>query len=275
MAMRKGEARINRLAAAILRSGGVVTFPVAMAMLHEDKQTTSRTLDWLVKAGSLRRIQIPGGSNVWMSERSLVRSFNSGESPAVYKLSRTARWWVPGPTFRHDQLALRVLFSLAEPEDVLTEHEIRRSGTWRGRVPDGVVRLMLPGLARPVAAVLEIETSRKTGSVCKAQGEVGGWARLAIHLHRVAHDLLGSRQQTVLGTTETTLVVASPSHLGSIAKKVEEVAQQHPDQDGVTSTLWYAAELYPDGDIGVVMLMLTGEHEGPGPEYVEDDTFCA
>jgi hypothetical protein len=126
----------------------------------------------------------------------------------------------------------------------------------------------------PIAAALEIETSRKTGSICKPNGEVGGWAKLAVHLHRIAHDLFGSRQETVLGTTATTLVVASPSHLGSISKKVEEVVQQHPAQDGFTTTLWYAAELHPSGNIGPVMLMLARGHKCDAPAYVQTDTFC-
>lgn len=47
-----GAQRINGLAAAIVRAGGVATLPTAMAMLGENKQATSRALDWLVKAHS-------------------------------------------------------------------------------------------------------------------------------------------------------------------------------------------------------------------------------
>jgi hypothetical protein len=280
MKQKVGEERITRLGVAILRGGGVVTFPTAMTMLGETKQATSRTLDWAVKAGMLRKIPIPGGSHVWMSERALVREFDAEETPAVYKLSRQSDRWVPGPTFRHDQLALRVLFSLADPTDLLTEHEIRAAGCWKNRVPDGVIRMMLPGRQEPSVVELEVETSRKTGAAFKANGAMGGWAKLANRLFQVAHDWFGARQETVLGFTEATLIVASRSHLSSIAKKIQEfhVAEQRSGTN-VDSTTWYAAELRPDGDIGPVADRVTGASERYSPSTstpidVEDDIWA-
>lgn len=260
-----GEQRINRLAMAIVRGGGVVTFPTAMAMLNESKQATSRTLDWFVRAGMLRKIRIPGGSQVWMSERALVREFDPDETPAVYRLSRNADRWVPGATFRHDQLALRVLFSLAAPCDLLTEHEIRVAGNWRNRIPDGVLCLSgarrLDGSEPPAHAAvaeLEVETSRKTGAIYRPNGTQGGWAKLAERLYRVVHNWPEGRQRTSLGWTECTLVVASLPHAEAIDKKVQEVHRyfQGKDQEGddgdCEATQWYYAELLPDGTVGAV-----------------------
>ena len=251
-----GRQRITRLATAILRGGGVVAFPTAMAMLRENKQATSRTLEWLVKAGMLRKIRVPGGSHVWMSERTLVRTYDPNEKPAVYKLSRQADRWTPGPTFDHDQLALRVLFSLAEPWDLLTEHEIRRTGRWEGRVPDGVLRLTDSFLRCEILAELEVETSRKTGAVYRPNGTQGGWAKLAEKLYRVCHDWIGGRQSTSLGMTDATLIVASRAHADAIRKKIAEVDRclQSPEEKYVErdkeATLWYYAELLADGTVG-------------------------
>src|SRR6185312_13508865 len=96
-----GGHRIILLASCIIRAGGVVTFGTAMAMLQASKQATSRALDWLVNAGMLRKVRIPGGSHVWMSERELVRTLGlPDEKPAVYCLSRKSDGrWTPGPTF--------------------------------------------------------------------------------------------------------------------------------------------------------------------------------
>lgn len=261
-----GGQRITRLAMAIVRAGGVVTFPTAMAMLNDTKQATSRTLDWLVHAGMLKKVRIPGGSQVWMSERALVREFNPDETPAVYRLSRCADRWVPGPTFRHDQIALRVLFSLAVPCDMITEHEIRKAGQWRGRVPDGVLMLSHPGDGnRRVVAELEVELSRKSGALLRPDGHSGGWAKLANRIYRVVHNWPEGRQQTALGRTECTLVVASLAHAASIDKKVREVhsafsGQEDPDSEATQSTNWYYAELHEDDTIGPV--------EWPFMEYI-------
>lgn len=194
MAQTIGEQRIQKLAVAIARSGGVVTFPTAIAILRENKQATSRALEWLVESGMLRKIGIPGGCHVWLSERALVRTFAPSETPAVYKLSRFSDRWTPGATFNHDQLALRVLFSLAEPEDMLTEHEIRSSGTWRGRIPDGVLRYSDDFFGQ-VVLELEIETSKKTGAINRTNGTRGGWAKLAERVFRVSHNWVGGPLQ--------------------------------------------------------------------------------
>ena len=255
-----GNQRITRLAVAIARAGGVVTFPTAMAAVRENKQATSRALEWLVNAGMLRKIRLPGGSHAWMSERALVRTFAPNETPAVYKLSRFADRWTPGATFNHDQLALRVLFSLAEPEGMLTEHEIRSSGTWRGRIPDGVLRYSDDFLGH-VVLELEIETSKKTGAINRPNGTRGGWAKLAERVFRVSHNWVGGPQETSLGLSSGTLIVAPPNYLESILKKISEVERSMRDgDDGGESTQalgsLYTIKLEPDGSLGPVMAYL-------------------
>jgi len=271
-----GKTRITKLGEAIVRAGGIVSFETAMAMLGENKQATWRALEWLVKAGMLRKIRTPGGCHVWMSERTLVRTFNPKEKPAVNKLSRkkerrrkgrsgtdraavvnelshTKERWVPGPTFEHDQLALRVLFSLAESSDLLTEHEIRSAGTWRGRIPDGVLRLTDDFTRREVLAELEVETSRKTGAISRPSGTQGGGAKLADRLYRVCHNWFDGPQSTKLGRTDTTLIVAPPAHVSAIRKKIAEVERgyqarepEHVDRPP-GGTIWYYSELLGDG----------------------------
>lgn len=257
MAQTIGEQRIQKLAVAIARSGGVVTFPTAMAMLRENKQATSRALEWLVESGMLRKIGIPGGSHVWLSERALVRTFAPNETPAVYKLSRFSDKWTPGATFNHDQLALRVLFSLAEPEDMLTEHEIRSSGTWRGRIPDGVLRYSDEFFGQ-VVLELEIETSKKTGAINRTNGTRGGWAKLAERVFRVSHNWVGGPQATSLGLSSGTLIVAPPNYLESILKKISEIERSMlggDDRSESTKVLGslYTIKLEPDGSLGPVV----------------------
>lgn len=247
-----GKTRITKLATAILRAGGVVTFETAMAMLGENKQATSRTLKWLVEAGMLRKIRTPGAGHVWMSERPLVRTFDSKEKPAVYKLSRHTDRWVPGPTFDHDQLALRVLFSLAEPWDLLTEHEIRSIGTWNGRVPDGVMRLGTNHQSKPVIVELEVETSRKTGALYRPNGTQGGWAKLAERLYSLSHNWIGGREPTSLGMTEQTLIVAPRNYAVAIVKKICELHQSNLNHEGPIETCWHYVELMPDGTLGPI-----------------------
>lgn len=248
-----GKFRITKLASAILRAGGIVSFETAMSMLGENKQATWRALEWLVKADMLRKIRIPGGCHVWMSERTLVHTFNPKERPAVNKLSRNKERWVPGPTFDHDQLALRVLFSLAEPWDFLTEHEIRVAGNWMGRVPDGVLRIKHEHFPESdVVMELEIERSRKTGALFRQNGVRGdgGWAKLVDRLYRLSHNCIDGRQMTSLGMTEQMLVVAPESHAKSIFKKVVELHSINEQYEGPGPTNWCYAKLLSDGAVG-------------------------
>jgi hypothetical protein len=255
-----GAKRITQLASAIIRAGGTVTFDTAMVMLRATKQATSRTLAWLVRADMLQKIRIPGGAHVWMSTRSLVRTFSPNERPAVYKLSRAADRWAPGATFEHDQLALRVLFSLAPPSCLVTEHEIRTSGTWRNRVPDGVLWVRDRSSGCNKLLELEVETSRKTGALWRPDGSQGGWAKLAERVFRVSHNWPGGGQQTALGMTTGSLLVAPQRYLDSIEKKIIEVHLSRA-KDGTIGdpaspdpTIWYYSELSADGSIGPCLL---------------------
>lgn len=238
-----GDQRITKLAIATAKAGGVVTFPTAMAILRENKQATSRALAWLVKAGMLRKTRTPGGGYVWMSERALVRTFAPDEKPAVYRLSRCADRWVPGPTFDHDQLALRVLFTLAPFDGLLTEHEIRSTGTWRGRIPDGVLWYSDDFFGQSLLE-LEIETSKKTGAFNRQNGTQGGWAKLAERVVRVSHNWIGGRQETCLGSPSGTLIVAPSNHLQSILKKIGEVEQSMLGGDDCGESAQSSGNLY-------------------------------
>lgn len=161
------------------------------------------------------------------------------------------------PTFGHDQLALRVLFSFAAPWGLLTEHEIRTSGAWINRVPDGVLRLYDES-GRDQLFELEVETSRKTGALWRPGGSQGGWAKLADRVFRVSHNWPGGGQQTVLGMTTGTLLVAPRRYLDSIQKKIIEVHLRRAnddligDPDAPEKTTWLYSELSADGIIGPI-----------------------
>src|SRR5690348_15753296 len=130
---KKGMPAVNALAKAMSDAGQPITFGNAQAIIRANKSKTSRALKQLVDTGSVVKARIAGTiEHVWGNTPSFMK--------AVAKSVNGT--WVPPPEFEHDQLALLVMYSLAESGYVLPERLVLNLWPKASRAPDGLVALV-------------------------------------------------------------------------------------------------------------------------------------
>lgn len=209
-----GAERLSYVCECISKTSGLLTTPLLAEMLHSSSRPiVSRLGGRLESAGVLQRVRRNGTREIVLAT---TASFGRSHlaAPGTRFLRKGAQVWEPNVEFIHDQLALRVLFSLAPPSHFLTEAELDRRGVPFVRPPDGVLALRLGD--REVIVALEVETSRKTG-------RQGGWAALAQSILDICIDKGLSRANTPIGRIQGTLVASTMPFGRAIANRMSQL----------------------------------------------------
>lgn len=236
------------LAKAMSAAGLPIKFEVAQAIIQANKSRTSRVLKQLVDTGSVVKARLIGTTeHVWGGTpdftKAIARSVNGT--------------WVPPPEFEHDQLALQVMYSLAEkPDNVIPERMLANFWPKGARPPDGLV-----GLPSLKLAAVEVERSKKTG-------RVNGFERLAHSIVArmystddsapVLEQFLEDKDDP-LKVVET-LLVAPRGYALSIARRVTRILDGYGDME---ARYWYYVELGANGKLPLAVCKWYAGEETP------------
>lgn len=229
---KQGVPAVNALAQAMTNAGQPIDFGNARAIIRADKSKTSRVLKQLVNTGSVVKARIAGTTeHVWGN--------TPGFAKAVAKSVNGT--WVPPPEFRHDQLALLVMYSLAEPDCVMPERLVVDLWPKSSRPPDGLVALS----SKKLAAV-EVEKSKKTG-------RQNGFDRLAASMVKRMYgtdDFAPVLEQYLEGKDDPmkvmeTVLVAPRGYARSIARRITRILDEYGDTE---ERSWLYVELDAKGN---------------------------
>lgn len=247
---RKGVSAVTALAKAMSDAGQPIDFGNARVIIRADKSKTSRVLKQLVNTGSVVKARIAGTTeHVWGN--------TPGFAKAVAKSVNGT--WAPPPEFWHDQLALLVMYSLAEPDCVMPERQVVELWPKGSRPPDGLVALMS---SNKLAAV-EVERSKKTG-------RQNGFDRLAASMVKRMYgtdDFAPVLEQYLEGKDDSmkvmeTVLVAPRGYARSIARRITRILDGYGDME---ERSWLYVELNAEGKLsGVVTKWFAGE-DAPSP----------
>lgn len=235
---KKGMPAVNALAKAMSDAGQPITFGNAQAIVRADKSKTSRVLKQLVNTGSVVKARIAGTTeHVWGSTPGFIKAVAKSVDGT----------WVPPPEFWHDQIALLVMYSLAEPCSVMPERLVL--GLWpkASRAPDGLVAL----LASRKLAAIEVEKSKKTG-------RQNGFDRLAASMVKRMYgdDCFAPVLEQYLEDKEDplkvmeTVLVAPRGYAVSIARRITRILLGNGD---MKMRSWLYVELDANGKLSQVV----------------------
>jgi hypothetical protein len=160
----------SKFLAAAVSSGGVITWPAALAIgahFGLSQATVQRVLQRLVEANALHRTTIVGERmDAWLTTPTTAAAFGRPAGTRFLGRGNSGDTWSPGPTLRHDQLALIATFGFVRLGDDATaapeaEIETQYSSTAGQHIPDGAF-VLHPGPMEKCVAV-EVELSKKSG----------------------------------------------------------------------------------------------------------------
>ncbi|OOG40646.1 hypothetical protein [Rhodanobacter sp. C05] len=172
--------------AAVVSSGGVITWPVALVLgghFGLSQATVQRVLQRLVEAGAMHRTTIVGErSNAWLTTPATASAYERPAATRFLGRGNPGATWSPGPTLRHDQLALIATFGFtraADDEEEATaspeaEIETQYTSTAGLHVPDGAF-VLHPGGQMEICVGVEVELSKKSGGATGKNSTA--WAR--------------------------------------------------------------------------------------------------
>jgi len=162
----------SKFLAAAVSSGGVITWPSALAIgahFGLSQATVQRVLARLVEAGALHRTTIVGERmGAWLTTPTTAAAFSRPAGTRFLGRGNSGATWSPGPTLRHDQLALIAVFGFvragdddatAAPE---AEIETQYTATAGQHIPDGAF-LLHHGGPMEICIAVEVELSKKSG----------------------------------------------------------------------------------------------------------------
>lgn len=222
----------TRFLAAAVPAGGILTWPTGHALavhLGASRATAARVLARLTAAKMLRRIALTGEhSDAWLSTP-LAAEPRGCKAATRFLGRRPADTWTPGPTLRHDQLALLAAWTFAgRPDDdtptAASEHEIEQQFTsTAGRhIPDGAALFRVGADLKCVG--IEIELSKKSGGVNGKN--TTSWAKSLAPSILDRQQGLGMPVKTLGLTLDATLLVAPLAIARQIAGAVRRVAAE-------------------------------------------------
>jgi hypothetical protein len=161
----------SKFLAAAVSSGGILTWPSALAIgsyLGISDATVHRILERLVAANSLHRTNISGARmDAWMTTPATAAAYERPAATRFLGRGNSGATWSPGPTMRHDQLALLATFGFAHAADdegdaatTAPEAEIEQQFTTTAgqHIPDGAFVFH-----EKWCVGVEVELSKKSG----------------------------------------------------------------------------------------------------------------
>lgn len=212
----------SKFLAATVSSGGVITWPVALAIgahFGMSQATVHRILTRLVDACALHRTTIVGERlDAWLTTPATAAIYARPAATRFLGRGNLGDSWAPGQTLRHDQLALLATFGftpapLAEEEATAApeaEIETQYTSTVGQHIPDGAF-VLHPGPMEKCVAV-EIELSKKSGGPNGKNATA--WARSLAPSILDRQAGAGARIQALGRQLDATLLVA-PRRLAS------------------------------------------------------------
>jgi hypothetical protein len=231
----------SKILAAAVSSGGVITWPAAMAIgahFGLSQATVQRVLQRLVVANALHRTTIVGERmDAWLTTPTTAAAFGRPAGTRFLGRGNSGDTWSPGPTLRHDQLALLATFQFAraaaavDDDDDPTaapEAEIEQQFTTTAgqHIPDGAF------IFRGGKCVgVEVELSKKSGG--PAGKNTTAWSRSLAPTILDRQAGAGTRILALERTLDATLLVAPRRIARPIGAAVRREAEERDCPPGL------------------------------------------
>lgn len=242
--------RVDTLAQFVSRGPGIISAPTAQTILRLPKLAlVSRALGSMVRMDDLRRVRIFGSTaHAWGTTARFARDYPNIK-PGARRFPSISEVWRPHPEFIHDELTLRAMCAMVDPGDFLTEQEATRELPHGVRPPDGVVRLIIGGIAR--IARVETIKSRQTGMA-------GGCAQVANGIEAIFLNQAFGRWRTSLGELNTSLIISSFDDGLRVVRRIRKSLERFNDPPKVC----------------FLFVLLTKSDGEPFEDYKELDVFA-